>query len=165
MTEIWKDIDGYEGLYQVSNLGNVKSLNYLHTGKEMILSTGFNKNYLFVILYKDKKHKIYKVHRLVAETFIPNPNGYPCINHKDGNKLNNCVDNLEWCSYSYNNTYNDIRKKAAKKLSKPIFCIELDKVFSSIQEAERQTGINDGNICSCLKGKLKSAGGYHWKYA
>lgn len=156
MAEKFVPIAGYEGLYEVSNLGNVKSLNYLHTGKERILSPGFNKEYLFVNLYKDKKDKKYKIHRLVAEAFIPNPNEYPCINHKDCNKLNNRSDNLEWCTNQYNIEYS---------CAKSIYCVELNKSFPSTMEAYRITGINQGNIVSCLKGKRKSAGGYHWTYA
>lgn len=101
--ERFKNIEGYEGLYQVSNLGNVKSLNY---GKERILKPIKNgKGYLQVILCKNGKHKMYQVHRLVATVFLPNPNNLPCVNHKDENSLNNCLYNLEWCTYSYNNSY------------------------------------------------------------
>ena len=164
MTEVWKDIDGYEGLYQVSNLGNVKSLNYLHTGKEMILNPGLSKGYLKITLCKDGKHKKYYVHRLVAEAFIPNPNGYQYVNHKNEDKQANFVENLEWVSHSLNINYGTRNKRVAEKLSIPIFCVELNKVFPSIIEANRITGISDGNICSCLKGRHKSAGGYHWRY-
>jgi len=168
MIEKFVPIEGYEGLYEVSNIGNVKSLNYRHTGKEEVLSPGVRRGYLFVTLCKEGKVRHYDIQQLVAKAFISNPNGYTCVNHKDENKQNNCVDNLEWCSYSYNNTYNNrhlkIGKKVREKLSIPIYCVELDKVFKSSHEAERQTGINDGNIRSCLKGKRKSAGGYHWRY-
>ena len=116
--EIWKDFEDYEGKYQISNRGNVKSLNYRHTGKERILKpqkTG--RGYLFVYLYKDGKAKKYLVHRLVAEVFLDNPEGYTEVNHKDENKTNNNADNLEWCSRSYNCSYNDKAKKAGKKTS------------------------------------------------
>lgn len=109
MQEIWKDIKNYEGLYKVSNLGNVKSLPKKagrSNRKEKILN--FNKNskgYLRVELSKDKKRKQCLVHRLVAETFIPNYNNLPQINHKDENKENNYIDNLEWCDNKYNNNY------------------------------------------------------------
>lgn len=99
MIEIWKDIKGYEGLYQISNCGNVKSLK---TNKNLYLSD--SKGYQRVGLYKGKRI-MYAVHRLVAETFIPNPNNYPCVNHKDYNKKNNNVTNLEWCNHKYNNNY------------------------------------------------------------
>lgn len=166
MIEVWKDINGYEGLYMVSNMGNVKSLNYSRTGKERVLNTEVRKDgYLMVTLCKDGKTKGYTVHRLVAKAFISNPNGYPVVNHKDCNPLNNRSDNLEWCTYSYNNTYNDRHLKAAEKLSRPIYCIELNKVFPSIIEAFRQTGVDYRHLSDVCKGKRKSAGGYHWQYA
>lgn len=116
MEEIWKDIEGYEGLYQVSNLGKVKSLNYNKTAKSELLKLRKNTNgYTRVVLYKNRKAKDYQVHRLVAEAFIPNPNNYPIINHKDENKTNNRVDNLEWCTYLYNNTYGTTIERAVEK--------------------------------------------------
>ena len=163
MTEVWKDIAGYESLYQVSTLGNVKSLKF---SKERLLRPGMQTNgYLYVHLYKDGKHKNYDIQQLVAKAFISNHNGYPCVHHKNEVKTDNRVENLEWVSHQYNLTYNDIRKKAAKKISKPVYCIELDKTFQSSMEAERQTGIFHSSINMCLKGRLKSAGGFHWTYA
>lgn len=100
MKEIWKDIKNYEGLYQVSNLGNVKSL---RTGKKIYYSTAGG--YYRVNLFKDKRRKGFSIHRLVAEMFIPNYNNKPCVNHKDCNRKNNKVDNLEWCTYKENNNY------------------------------------------------------------
>lgn len=106
MDEIWKDIPGYEGKYEVSNLGNVRSLNYNHTGEIKLLKQGTNKKgYKLVNLCKNGKQKCYLIHRLVAMTFIPNPNNLPIINHKDENKVNNNVKNLEWCTIAYNNNY------------------------------------------------------------
>ena len=105
--EIWKDIRGYEGKYQVSNIGNVRSLNYRGVkGKVKRLKTECNNcGYILVFLYKECKPKGYSVHRLVAEAFIPNPNNLPQVNHKDENKANNCVWNLEWCTREYNRNY------------------------------------------------------------
>ena len=175
MKEIWKPVRNYEGLYEglyeVSNTGKVKSLNYRKTGKERILKTYDNGHgYLFVVLSKDGNREQPLVHVLVATAFIENPDNLPEVNHKDENKYNNCMDNLEWCSHSYNNTYNDKAKKVGKKLSKSV--IGINKIsglileFPSTCEASRQTGIDQGNITKCCKGKrYKSAGGYYWHYA
>lgn len=105
MEEKWRDIRGYEGLYQVSNLGNVKSFNnrIKHKNPMILKQTIDRKNgYLTVSLSRNGKKKVYRVHKLVASIFIDNSNSYPVINHKDGNKLNNCVNNLEWCTYKQN---------------------------------------------------------------
>ena len=116
MKETWKDIEGYEGLYQVSNLGKVKSLNYNKTSESKLLKLQKNSNgYTRVVLYKNRKPKVCLVHRLVAQAFIPNPNNLPQINHKDEDKANNSVDNLEWCTYLYNNTYGTAIERATEK--------------------------------------------------
>ena len=111
-TEIWKDIKDYEGLYQVSNLGRIKSLvcwagnkySKKYIKKEKILKFKPKKNGYFVVTLRHKNIIKYKtIHRIVAETFLPNPNNYPVVNHIDGNKINNNVSNLEWCTYKHNN--------------------------------------------------------------
>ena len=170
MEEIWRDIEGYEGFYQVSNTGKVKSLNYRNTGKEEILKAYDDGNgYLKVGLFKDGKREQPLVHVLVATAFLDNVDNLPEVNHKDEDKTNNCVENLEYCSSSYNINYGTRNKKVAEKNSKPVFSV--DKVsglimeFPSAREAERQTGISNSNICACLKGRCKSAGGYTWHYA
>lgn len=130
MSEIWKDIKGFEGYYQVSNQGQVKALertvlsnnanhptNHL---KEHILSVNKTAIYYSVALCKDGKLSRRTVHRLVAETFIPNSDNLPCINHKDHNTHNNNVDNLEWCTYKYNNEYDDRVDKCKAKISKTL---------------------------------------------
>ena len=177
--EIWKDIEGFEGLYQVSNRGNVKSLNYRHTGKEGILKARKNRcGYLQVMLYRDGKAKMYLVHRLVATVFCENQIGYTEVNHIDEDKTNNCSDNLEYCSRSYNCSYNGRAKRAGKKIaekltnhpktSKPIIGIDkrtgLIVEFASVHEAERETGIPHSNIIKCCKGKMNSVGGFYWMY-
>ena len=118
MQEIWKDINEYEGKYQISNLGRVKSLNYARRKQERILKPGIQKKtgYISVTLLKERKKKTKTIHRLVAETFIPNPENLHQINHKDENKQNNCVDNLEWCSAKYNSNYGHRNEKISKKL-------------------------------------------------
>ena len=178
MKEIWKDIQGYEGKYQVSNLGNVKSLNYHGTCKERILIPGKTTNgYLFVSLSKNSKVKNFKIHRLAAQAFIENTENLLEVNHIDENKLNNRVDNLEWCSHEYNINYGtrsarelETRKlKKCKNAERTVLQFTKDGKFvneyKSISEAERFTEINQGNICSCCKGRrYKTAGGYIWKY-
>ena len=161
MREEWRDIKGYEGKYMVSNLGRVKSLNYSNTGKEGILNARDNgKGYLRVILWKDGKDKKYRINRLVAQAFIPNPDNLPEVNHKDEDKTNNRVDNLEWCSRQYNIEYS--QGKAVIGINKVSGLIV---EFPSAREAERQTGINSRNICACLKGRQKSTGGFYWHYS
>ena len=118
MEEIWKDIEGYEGLYKISNMGRVKSIKF---NKEKILFLQKDKyGYLRVGLRKMGKLKNYFVHRLVAEAFIPNPNNLPIVNHKDENKQNNCVENLEWCTVKYNNSYATALFQRKEKLKKKI---------------------------------------------
>lgn len=176
--EIWKDIEGFEGLYQVSNMGRIKSLGNGKSGnsKERILKLRKNTyGYLQVVLSKDGKSKNYLVHRLVAEVFLDNPEGYNEVNHINEDKSDNRADNLEFCSGSYNCNYGTRNKRIAEKLtnhpdkSKPVIGIEritgLIVEFPSTMEAERQLGISNGNICNCLKGRYKSAGGYVWYYS
>ena len=183
MEEIWRDIKEYEGKYQVSNTGNVKSLERMKwNGKgyqkipEKILEGYDNGHgYLYVSLCKEGKVKQYRINRLVAMAFIENPDNLPEVNHKDENPKNNCVDNLEWCTRLYNNTYNGRAKKVGKKQindpkkSKPV--IGINKVsglileFPSAMEASRQTGIDQRRINDCLKGRQKSAKGFYSFYA
>lgn len=111
MEEIWKDIKEYENLYQVSNIGRVKSLNYNHTGREEILKCTKAKN---GYIYIDFKRKKYLVHRLVAQAFIPNPFGFPYINHKDENPSNNCVSNLEWCTQKHNMNWGTVKERISE---------------------------------------------------
>ena len=123
MEEVWKDIEGYESKYQASNLGRVKSLErYYKTGRggiqllpERILKQSVKKTgYVCVTLCKNGIHTTYLLHRIIAKLFVPNPNNYPEINHKDENQQNNCADNLEWCNHSYNINYGTRTEKAVK---------------------------------------------------
>ena len=163
MKEIWKDIEGYDGIYQVSNFGRVRSLKW---GKVKFLKPIDNKyGYLIVTLCKNSISKKYKVHRLVTQAFLPNPNNLPQVNHKDENPSNNIVSNLEWCDSKYNNNYGTKNEKISKVV------IQIDKntnvivnIFPSLMEAERQTGCSNSHICSCCKGERKTTGGYKWKY-
>ena len=180
MNEIWKDINGYEGLYQISNFGNVKSLSNNFSRKEKILKPKQRKGYLYVSLCKNGKRKYYLVHRLVAEHFIPNPDNKPYIDHINGYKSDNRVCNLRWCTQKENMnnplTIDKICKNAHLKnkfsaehpLSKPILQFskdgELIKKWNSITDIKRELRINIGNICQCCKGKRNIAGGYIWRY-
>lgn len=114
MEEVWKDIEGYEELYQVSNLGNVKSLFFRRSKNPKLLKPNMYCGYLYVNLCKEGKRLLSSIHRLVAKAFIPNPNNYPVINHKDENKQNNKVDNLEWCTIKYNNNYGTVKERLSK---------------------------------------------------
>ena len=169
MEEIWKDIKEYEGYYQVSNWGRIKSLPRNSTVKyARNLKLRANRHgYLYVVLCKNGKVKTYYVHRLVAEAFIPNTDNLPCVNHKDENPLNNNVDNLEWCSYSYNSNYGTAIEKRSKKLSKPVLQYTLDgefvKEWESIAECGRN-GFNPAQVCMCCQGKKNKHKDSIWKY-
>lgn len=162
MKEIWKDIKDYEGHYQVSNLSRVKSIKF---GKEIIMKQNIKRGYYYVGLLKNGKQKNYLVHRLVAEAFLDNPNNYPCVNHKDEDKLNNNVDNLEWCTASYNNTYGTRLQKVSEKMrnrkewSKPIDVYDLNMNFietlPSIEECGRKYNVLPTNIKHCCDGGYK----------
>ena len=169
MKEIWKDIKDYEGHYQVSNLSRVKSIKF---GKEIILKQNIRRGYYYVCLSKNGIAKNYFVHRLVAQAFIDNTDNLPCVNHKDEDKLNNNVDNLEFCSVLYNNTYNERHKKIAEKningkKSKPVLQYTLDGVFVKEWESTREAGRNGyQQICisKCCRGINKQHKGFIWKY-
>lgn len=180
MAEVWKPVAGYEGLYEVSNLGHVRSL---YRYKKQLKPTASKAGYLLV----DLKGKKFSVHRLIAIAFLPNPEGYPQVNHKDENKQNNCVENLEWCTAKYNMNYGEGAKKRSSKIdytkpcfkenaikngakvSRPVLQLSKDGVllnrYSSGKEAHRQTGINHSHILECCAGKrYKTVGGFVWKY-
>ena len=169
MEEIWKDKKDYEGHYQVSNFGRVKSIKF---GKEIILKQKIKDGYYYVGLSKNGIAKNYFVHRLVAQAFLPNPNNLPCVNHKDEDKLNNNVDNLEYCSYSYNNTYGTrlerVRDKQINgKKSKPVLQYDLEgnfiKEWKSTMECCRN-GYNQGHVGACCRGERKTHKGFIWEY-
>lgn len=167
MKEEYRDIEGYEGLYEVSNLGNVNSLNYYRSGKEKKLKPiKDNNGYLYVCLCKEREHIKYGIHRLVAEAFISNPDNLPQVNHKDEDKTNNKVDNLEWCTAKYNSNYGSRTERSTIAKFKQVLCVETGVVYPSIMEAERELGIvrAQSNISSVCRGKRKTAYGFHWKY-
>lgn len=166
MEEVWKDIKGFEGSYQVSNLGRVKSL--YRIGERVLSGRKTKYGYLDVMLYKDGKGKNYKVHRLVAEAFISNPDHLPQVNHINEDKQSNVVTNLEWCDNRYNNNYGTKNERTRNALSKPVYQYTKDgalvRSYPSTIEVQRQTGYNQGNINRCCLGKAKSAYGYLWSY-
>ena len=121
--------------------------------------------YYSVDLCLNGTDKVVKIHRLVANAFIPNPENLPQVNHIDENKTNNNVNNLEWCTPEYNNNYGSHNARIAKTKGKPVTCIETNITYQSLAEAERQTGAAKSVIHRCCNGKGYTAGGYHWKYA
>lgn len=158
--EIWKDIKGYEGLYQVSNLGHIKNRH----GR--ILKPEYsNKGYACVQLRKDNKCKKYRVHRLVAEGFISNPGNLPEVNHKDENKMNNSVENLEWCTHKQNMNHYMKNHPEASCNQQPVYCFDLDEYFKSATEASVHTGVCRTSIVKACRGQLSQAGGKWWCYA
>ena len=178
----WRPVVGYEGLYEVNNLGEVRSLGKgginQFQNKEVILKPCKQSNgYLTVSLYKDRKPKTIHIHRLVACAFIPNPDTLPCINHIDENKENNYVSNLEWCTWEYNYSYGTRIERGAKSninnplFSKPVFQFDKDnnflKEWPSAAEIERELGFLRSSIGSYCRGTYNGryAYGYIWKYS
>lgn len=195
--EEWKDIKGYEGLYQISNYGRARSLDryivdswgrkYKIKGK-MIKNKINKKGYLFTYLSKNGNNKNYQTHRLVAEAFLDKNDFKYCededlskidlndlqVNHKDENKTNNNVDNLEYCTAKYNIRYgttierrsNAIRGRKIYSLRKQVRCVETNTIYSGIVEATKDIGLKSSSpIIACCKGRRKTSGGYHWEYA
>ena len=160
MTEDKKDIKDYEGLYAITRDGRVWSYK-----SNKFLKHKLARGYYYVSLYKEGKGKNFRIHRLVAEAFIPNPLGLPQVNHKDECKINNCVSNLEWCDAKYNANYGTRTERIANKRSIPVYCEELNKTFYGAREAARELGLDNSNIIKCCKGKLKTHRGYHFRYA
>ena len=172
--EIWKDIKGYEGLYQVSNLGRVKSLSkkYGHGKRnEKIMACSLRKDgYISVSLFKKSKGKTFGVHRLVAEAFIPNPDNLPQVNHKDENKQNNYANNLEFCTKKYNMNYGTRKERAYSKTRKHnIIQCDLNgnviKIWECAYIASKKLNIKQSGIYRCCMKKQDVYKGYVWKYA
>lgn len=165
MTEVWRDVPGYVGLYKVSNQGRVKRC--FGNGKENFLTGKKDKDgYTEVILSKNQRKKYFRLHRLVAEAFVPNPESKPQVNHKDRNKQNNSVTNLEWVTASENAkhcflTGRKIHKRAVIQYTRDMVLVSL---WDSIKEASKSLNINEHNISYCCAGGLKTAGGFVWRY-
>lgn len=174
MHEIWKPIAGYEDRYEVSNLGRIKSLKYNRIMSPQERQHG----YLGVMLYGQGGHpkrgcKTHSVHRLVAEAFVPNPNGLPEVNHIDENKQNNVASNLEWVTHKENSTHGTRRERIGEKhynaVRKPVVQQTVDgvdiAVFPNARAAERATRACYGGISNCCHGKQETSGGYKWRFA
>ena len=174
--EIWKDIKGYEGLYQVSNLGNVKSLNYRKQkcAKNLTPKTN-NKGYLWVELSRDGGRQCFLIHRLVGEAFIKNPYNFKVINHKDENPKNNRVENLEWCTQSGNMQYYYDRHihvpRGAYKHADGRKILQFGKNGELIAEWDNAVtikhilGMSQWSVSECCRGNRKTAYGFIWRYA
>ena len=175
MDEIWKDVVGYEGLYQVSNLGNVKSLNWRGHGVCKNLTPKLQNSGRYAVqLAQGGKTKYFLIHRIVATAFIPNPHGFNEINHIDENPLNNCASNLEWCDHLYNvrsyfKNHPDHRRQKGKRINLKVEQLTLNGEVVRLWENSRtiftQTGMSDWSISECCRGKRKTAYGYKWRYA
>lgn len=187
--EIWKDIKNYEGLYQISNFGNLKSIK---NGREKIIKQNYSQRYIRNNLWKKCKYKTLSIHRLVAEAFVPNPSNYKIVNHKDGNRYNNNATNLEWCTQSHNvkesyrlglqktftppmakdyipwNKGKTMSKEYvanhcnSKKVAQYDLEGNLINLWDSASEAQRTLKI--GNITKCCRGERKTSYGFAWKY-
>lgn len=169
--EYWKDIKGYEGLYQVSNIGRIRNEN-------KIISPWTQFGYKIVGLWKDKKCKKFRVHRLVAEAFILNHNNYTQVNHKDEDKSNNSVENLEWCTQKYNNSYGNRTQKMLEtyknrhtsNAEKEVIQMYIDgtvlRTYKSLSEAARISNVSLGNLSNVCnkKSHRKTLGGYKWDF-
>lgn len=184
--EIWKDIEGYEGLYQVSNQGNVRSLdrivnapNGVRTSKGKVLTQYKCGNYSKVTLSKSSKYKTYDVHHIVAKAFIPNPNNYPQVNHKNENRYDNRAENLEWCTAKYNANYGTRNKRLSEnhkvpckletkqKLGRSVVAYKDNMIigeYYSIKECSRVLGLDEHCIHLVLQGKYSQTKGYIIKY-
>ena len=171
MEEIWKDIAGYEGLYQASNFGRIKTVAHWqtysngdrHFYKERIRVPGVGPTgYLSIRL--GSKGRIAGVHRFVAETFLPRVPGKNDVNHIDGNKSNNRVENLEWVNRKENMRHcRAVLKKETGRAKVPVLCIETEEVFRSLSAASIAKKVNLGHLCEATSGRRQSAGGYHWQ--
>ena len=150
--EVWKDIKGYEGTYQVSSYGRVRSKNGIRKPQRD------KYGYYQIGLHKNGNRKFFKVHRLVAQAFIPNINNFPQINHKDEDKSNNKVNNLEWCTNKYNMNYGTRNEKAGNSISKKVICVTTGEKFSSAKKAGEKYNVDQSSIAKNCRNKLKTAG-------
>lgn len=171
--EIWKPIERYEGIYEVSNLGRVRNIVRGNIKKPQSSGIGYTK----MFLYKDGKGEQFFVHRLVAKAFVPNPDNKPYVNHIDETRDNNVASNLEWVTHQENLTRGTVQKRKVvgmkrfyenggiSKRCRAVRCIENGIVYPSIAYASKATDAFTANIHKCIIGERHTAGGYHWEYA
>lgn len=175
--EEWRPVVGYEGLYEVSDMGRVRSLNYNKTGKIRLLSICHNRKsaYDIVTLFKNGKRCYEQISRIVASAFVPNPNNYPEVNHRDENTHNDCASNLEWCPSSYNINYGTRNKRVSEKLknyykwAKKTLQFDTEGNFIrdwvSMAEIERVLGYDPSAIARACRGEQKTSYGFIWRFA
>lgn len=172
--DLWVDLKGFNGMYQINTSGELRSVNYRNTGKTAILKQTISRGYAVVNLTVKGRQRVYRVHRLVAETFLDNPENKKQVDHIDGDRCNNCVENLRWVTSKENSNNPNTAYKLGKQMigvtgaqhqrSKPVVCIETGAVYASAVDANHATGINSSNIAACCRGTRANAGGYHWAY-
>lgn len=169
MYEEWKEVYAFDILFEVSNLGRIRTKYHGKQGykKEYryIEPLDNGKGYLRINIKRNGNQKTVYIHRLVAEAFVPNPDGFVEINHKDENKKNNSADNLEWCTHLYNCHYGTRNERTGRAHAKKIVCVELNKIYDSLREAAKDMDVGKTAISNCLKGRSKSCAGYSWRYA
>ncbi len=174
MGEIWKSIPGYEGYYEVSTEGRVRSVARIAVGRwgtcrrqaTILTPTPNGKGYLQVRFSIDGKKSKPLVHRLVAAAFVPNPCGLPQINHKDGNKANNCVANLEWCTASENALHRGrVLHKWVGRAKRPVVCTDTGVQYASSHDAARALGLNPGGVFQVCQGRYERTRGLHFEFA
>lgn len=157
--EVWKPIKGYEGLYEISSIGNIRSSKF----NRVKTSSPDKDGYLVISLWKNNKQRRFRMHRLVAQAFIPNPNNYPQINHINEIKDDNRIENLEWCTQKYNNMHGSRLKNLRRRVAQYSLNGELIKIWDSITSAGNYFGVNTPIIYTC-QGKRNKAYGYIWRY-
>lgn len=169
MCEEWSEVYSYDILFEVSTRGRVRTKHHGKKGYQKdyvyMQPTDNGKGYMRLNLKQSGKQKTVYVHELVALAFIPNPNGYVEVNHKDENKSNNNVENLEWCEHIYNCNYGTSKERIGRKNSVGVLCVETNQVFNSVIDASETMGVGATAISNCLNGRSKSSCGYTWRYA
>jgi len=176
MEEIWKDIPGYDGNYQVSNMGRIRSVErtvVVDGGKKLykrklsgrIIEQHLNRGYPYVTLRKDGKSYTEKIHRCVCAAFIDNPHGFGDVNHKNGDRSDNRAENLEWCTRQYNIWHSYYVTKREPAGCKKVLCLDNGKIYQSCMAAGRDLGlVNSGHISDVANGIYKQYRGYHFKF-